>query len=253
MTIEALIEHVENWRGENYAIDVQTHIVRDVILSGGTSRNGYHYRAEVLADAVSLYDRKPVFLDHAENSLQTHERSTRDLAGMVLEARFDGERIRGDLQILETDAGRTLLGLIAGDHPSVGMSHVVLAARSLDGSVVERIHEVISVDAVVFPATTAGFRGESLQDGTTPDAEVIPPRQIHPGRFATLVEQMQSENLRLRGECAAAPGTSVASRPGTSSPELRTRDRTTGGIPAFARIRGSVKRFARRSGPGENR
>src|SRR5690606_35903290 len=46
---------------------------------------------------------------------------------------------------------------------SVGMSHVVLAMRSADKQVVERIEEVISVDAVVFPATTVTFQ-EQMRD-----------------------------------------------------------------------------------------
>jgi hypothetical protein len=41
------------------------------------------------------------------------------------------------------------------------MSHVVVVQRSADGQLVERILDVVSVDAVMFPATTT-FREEVL-------------------------------------------------------------------------------------------
>ncbi len=45
------------------------------------------------------------------------------------------------------------------------MSHVILAEKNPDGSVVEKIHQVVSVDAVVFPATTKSFQEQHRPNG----------------------------------------------------------------------------------------
>jgi hypothetical protein len=157
-TIQPLTEHVTDWRAGDVQVDFAQRLVANVVLSGGVSRNGHRYTAEALRQAAPLYDRKPVFLDHAPNPSRPFERSMRDLVGAVQNPRFVDGRIRGDIQVLDTEAGRTFLALVDAEHPTVGMSHVVLAQRGGDLHVVERIHEVVSVDAVVFPATTHGLR-----------------------------------------------------------------------------------------------
>jgi hypothetical protein len=153
-----ITEHIADWRGADLKVDFAGRLVTDVVLSGPVSRNGHRYSAEALQQAAPLYDRKPVFLDHAPNLAKPFERSMRDLVGTVLSPRFEGERIRGDIQVLDTEAGRVFLALIESGNPAVGMSHVVLAQRGRDPQIVERIHDVVSVDAVVFPATTQGLR-----------------------------------------------------------------------------------------------
>jgi hypothetical protein len=151
-------EQVADWRGPDLEVDCATRMVRNIVLSGGDSRNGHRYSEQALRDAAGLYVRKPVFLDHAANPARPHERSTRDLVGAIAAARYEQGRLRGDVQVLDTEAGRTFLALLQGDSPAVGMSHVVLAQRGSDPTAIERIHDVVSVDAVVFPATTRGFR-----------------------------------------------------------------------------------------------
>jgi hypothetical protein len=156
--LQPLVEHVGDWRAGDLAVDFARRLVTNVVLSGGVSRNGRRYTEEALRDAAPLYERKPVFLDHAPQPARPFDRSMRDLIGSVLNPRFADGRVRGDIQVLDTEAGRTFLALIEANHPAVGMSHVVLAQRGSDPQVVERIHDVVSVDAVVFPATTQSFR-----------------------------------------------------------------------------------------------
>ncbi|MEZ6065168.1 MAG: hypothetical protein R3B90_05560 [Planctomycetaceae bacterium] len=162
-----LTEHIVDWHTA-IEVDAAHRIVRNVALAGTESRNGYTYHADALAAAAHLYDRKPVFLDHAANRLMPHDRSTRDLVGSITNPRFEGGRIRGDIRVLDTDSGRTFLALVDSDTPGIGMSHVVLAQRSLDGSNVESIADVLSVDAVVAPATTSTFR-----ESTTTSTPVV--------------------------------------------------------------------------------
>ncbi|MBL8850823.1 MAG: hypothetical protein JNG89_14170 [Planctomycetaceae bacterium] len=160
-----LVEQSADWRSEA-RVERSARLVRNVALAGPASRNGYRYAESALRDGAALYDRKPVFLDHAADSKRPQERSTRDLVGSVVHPRFEDGRIRGDIQVLDTEAGQTFLSLVESDAPGVGMSHVVLAERGGDGTVVERIHDVLSVDAVIGPATTTTFR-ESLDPATT--------------------------------------------------------------------------------------
>ncbi len=165
--IQQLTEHVSDWHCDNISIDTEQRIVRNIALTGRDSKNGYHYSEAALRGAVSLYEAKPVFLDHATNRTRPHDRSTRDLVGSIINPRFEDDRIRGDIQTLDTEAGRTFIALAKTTSPAVGMSHVVLAERSQDRTIVEKIHEVVSVDAVVFPATTATFSESDSSINTT--------------------------------------------------------------------------------------
>jgi hypothetical protein len=157
MPVSRLKERVADWR-QLAEYDQSSRILKNVALSGCESKNGYRYTEQALRKAAALYDQKPVFLDHAEKRTEPGARSTRDLVGSIVNPRFDGGRIRGDVRVLDTDSGRTFLALVEGATPGVGMSHVVLATRSRDGQTVERIEDVISVDVVVRPATTSTFR-----------------------------------------------------------------------------------------------
>jgi len=169
-----LTEHIADWHTD-LAVDRTQRMVRNVALTGGVSKNGYRYSEQALREATSLYEHKPVFLDHARDRTQPHERSTRDLVGTIVNPRFAAGRIRGDIRVLDTESGRTFLALAESDAPEVGMSHVVLAERAATDGTVERIRQVISVDAVVFPATTKTLR-ESTAVGSA-DHLPSPPDQ----------------------------------------------------------------------------
>ena len=157
MTQDTLTEDLADWSSA-LSIDTQARLVLNVALTGPDSRNGYHYSETALREAVPLYDQKPVFLDHAPDRLKPRDRSTRDLVGNIVNPRFEDGRVRGDIRVLETESGRTFLALANTNLPGVGMSHVVIAQRSTDGSTVESIRDVVCVDAVINPATTQTFR-----------------------------------------------------------------------------------------------
>jgi hypothetical protein len=161
-------------------LDRETHIVRNVALLGPESRNGYRYTSEAMQEAVALYDGRPVFIDHAESAVaasfqlaglgqvknlpppliadsrQPISRSLRDYAGKVVNPRYEGERIRGDLHLIGPNA-EWLLSLFEASPSDIGMSHVVLARRNHAGDEVEKIEKVVSVDIVAFPATVQSF------------------------------------------------------------------------------------------------
>ena len=184
----AITEHVAEWRTDDLQVQLEERTLSNVLLSGVTSKNGHRYSEAALREAAVLYQRKPVFLDHAANLAKPYDRSMRDLAGWIGEARFNDGRIQGDIRLLDTEAGRTLLALMSSETPAVGMSHVILARKSSDGALVEKIHDVISVDAVVFPATTTGFR-ERFQEGGELASEM-----------GALREEFERQIEELRGE-----------------------------------------------------
>jgi hypothetical protein len=133
-------------------------------------------------------------LDHANSRTQPHHRSTRDLVGSVVNVRYEHGRIRGDIRVIDTEAGRTFLALAESNGPAVGMSHVILAEKNADGSVVEKIHEVVSVDAVVFPATTKTFQE---QHAPADAGESLP---AHLASLASQRDALEQQIARLKTE-----------------------------------------------------
>jgi len=200
----AITEQIADWRTEDLDIRLEERLLANVQLTGSESKNGHRYAISALQEATALYARKPVFLDHAANLNRPLDRSTRDLAGWIVEARFVDGRIRGDLQVLDTEAGRTLLALMSSAVPAVGMSHVILARKNSDGTIVEHIQDVISVDAVVFPATTTGLREQEDDNELASDEldEITAERDALRLRCTSL--ETEITQLRVERELATA-------------------------------------------------
>lgn len=194
-----LTECCQDWN-QNLSVDEDNRLVKNVALSGGASRNGYTYSESALQKAVQLYEGKPVFLDHARDRTRPQDRSTRDLVGSVTHAKFNDGRIRGDIQILDTESGQMFLKLLEMETPGVGMSHVVKARRSADGKLVEQIADVISVDVVINPATTSTFResvnAETQQPNQQTEALQCLDEQVT--QLESERDRLLSENLKLK-------------------------------------------------------
>jgi len=186
---QSLIEQIHDWQTEAGTVDAANRIVRNIALTGTESKNGYRYAEAALEAGVTLYENKPVFLDHPASPGKPHQRSTRDLVGSIVNVRFENKRVRGDIRVLDTEAGRTFLALAESNGPAVGMSHVILAEKNAEGSVVEKIHEGVSVDAVVFPATTNNFQEQHAAGG---DRER--------NALAAEIAELEEKRDRLRAE-----------------------------------------------------
>lgn len=213
MPATTLTERIADWN-DALAIDAEARLVKNVALAGLHSKNGYHYVEAALQSAAPLYQHKPVFLDHAADPAHPQSRSTRDLVGSIVNPRFEGGRIRGDIRLLDTDSARTFLALVEADAPGVGMSHVVLARRSADGGAVDAIEEVLSVDAVVNPATTTTFHESATppQPGDS-DAGTPPPAATLDEHLAALSSRLEDleGRLALVEQQAATPGNDPSS------------------------------------------
>ncbi|MBT5019477.1 hypothetical protein OAF74_02005 [bacterium] len=204
MDFTTLTERCQNWN-ENLSVDQSKRMITQVALTGGLSRNGYSYSNDALQNAVPLYEGKPVFLDHATNRSRPEDRSTRDLVGSIANPTFKNGRIYGDIKVLETESGQTFLKLLELETPGVGMSHVVKAKRSVDGTIVEEIADVISVDAVVNPATTSTFK-ESVNSIDEIDEQRIESIRLLNEQVSQLETEQQSllsENQQLKDQLAA--------------------------------------------------
>lgn len=197
---EELTEHSANWRSDDLRVDREQRVVHNVVLAGRVSKNGYEYSEQALQQAVALYESKPVFLDHAPAGRRPQERSTRDLVGTIFNVRFHEGRIKGDIRLLDTESGRTFLALAESETPSVGMSHVVMASRTADRTVVDSIREVVSVDAVVFPATTTSLRENEHDDLSRELVELIAERdelKSERDRWKAIAEELRSRQQKI--------------------------------------------------------
>jgi hypothetical protein len=162
---------LETLRQESYEVlceataERSQRLVRNVVLLGATSRNGYRYSPAAMQAALPLYENRPIFLDHADEMTSPTRRKLRDFAGQVLSPRYEGERLRGDLRLLGPHAD-WLFDLIEAAPQDIGMSHVVLGRRGA-GELVEHIERVVSVDIVAFPATTRSFQESMGEEWVT--------------------------------------------------------------------------------------
>ena len=72
-SVQQLTERISDWRSPATEVDSDTRWVKNIALAGRDSRNGYQYSREALTEAASLYEHKPVFLDHAERLTKPFE------------------------------------------------------------------------------------------------------------------------------------------------------------------------------------
>lgn len=141
--------------------------VRNVLLCGNQSRNGYAIPESAFGRGAStLYEGKPVYLDHSPAGTE-HNRSVRDLVGHVVGVRMEGGRPRGDIHVLDTESGNLFLSLAKEKRRGLGMSHVAMYKFNKGRTSVEAIEDVISVDVVCGPATTKTFTEQTKTGDTT--------------------------------------------------------------------------------------
>jgi hypothetical protein len=163
---EPLQEYVHSGSHE-LRVDRDAGIIRGVKLLGLASRNGRRYRESALEGAVSLYEGAKVNINHPKGH-PLSPRDYQDRLGVVHGVEFRaGEGLFGDLHFNPKHALSEQLVWDAEHAPqNVGMSHNVLArtSRNGEGTVVEAITKVQSIDLVADPATTSGlYESEELR------------------------------------------------------------------------------------------
>lgn len=146
------------------SVDRETGIISGVSLLGRVSKNGYSYSKRAMTEAARLHKGANVYLDHPGDNEEEDTRgvrSVKDMAGRVIRSRVQGDRVRGDVQVLHgTSAGETLLALAEQMPDAIGFSHRADGIRSVDDDgrvVVESVTKVHGADVVTEPATVAGL------------------------------------------------------------------------------------------------
>ena len=147
--------------------------VGGVLLCGLTSKNGYGYRLEAFGtaeEAAALYVNRPVFLNHTKDKAAPANRDLRDLVGVIVSGQITESGPRGSIRFANTDAGNLAMELFrSGPFHDVGMSHVAKVEMDSKSKSVTKIHQIMSVDLVAFPATTNSFfeqQGNQAMDET---------------------------------------------------------------------------------------
>ncbi len=148
-------------------VDKAAGIIRGVKILGFKSRNGRRYLREAVAKAVPMYEGRGVNIDHRKPNEQISERSMRDNFGELRNVHLREDGLYGDLHYLVSHAEADTVAERAEKFPNqIGMSHDAAGQTLREGNevVVESIDEVISVDLVLYPATTDGlFESEGFK------------------------------------------------------------------------------------------
>lgn len=117
------VQDLQEAFGNTPRIDADKGVIHDVVLLTGkkTSKNRTHYMDSALQEAATRYDGAKMYIDHPSSG--DGSRSVRDLGGVYHNVRREGDQIRGDLHLLESQGIRDLIIPIAKARPSgVGLS-----------------------------------------------------------------------------------------------------------------------------------
>ena len=179
---------------EAVVIDDEAKFIRNVVLCGNESKNGYSYPAtcfKSLDHVVSLYEGRPVCINHNLNNPGV--RDVRDIAGFIRNVRFEAGKPMGDIEVESAiDCGVDLMALAKKGRRGIGMSHTARCKMSRDKKTVELVEAVITVDVVVNPATTTTFFEQEQEQ----DMELE--------QLKADLETVKSENAVLKHELDSA-------------------------------------------------
>lgn len=136
-------------------------VIKDVLLCGNKSRNGYGIPAKAFGSedrTKELYEGKMIFFNH-----DTQRPTARDVhmsfAGVVRNVRLKDGRPRGDIDTRRAPAGNALweISQISPPPAGLGLSHTAQYRFDAKRESVEEVAQVVSVDVVMMPATTKTF------------------------------------------------------------------------------------------------
>lgn len=141
--------------GVGSRVDREAGVIRNVKVIGLQSANGYRYSPEALAKAAPLYEGVKVYESHEDRDAP-RERRLGELIGWLENVRAEPDGLYADLQFLRSSPHAAQLCECAERSPHLFGLSPHHAGEVRDGVVTE-IAEVMSVDLVMQPATTAGL------------------------------------------------------------------------------------------------
>lgn len=188
-------------------VDRASNVIQNIALLGPTSKNGRVYTEQAMSDAARLYQGTPFYIDHAPDSELRDRRGVRsvhDLAGKIVNPRLVGDRVRGDLHLLDREPTKSLVMAIAEQMPEMtGSSHRAKATKITvrnDGTqIVEGIELVAGIELVTQPATVNGlFEAITNQED---EMDLSKLKKEHPDLVEAIVAE-QKASIRTKVEAA---------------------------------------------------
>jgi hypothetical protein len=146
--------------------DIDGTTIKAVKIIGCKSKNGWNYPAEVLKEAMPLYEGSPVFILHPdEREKKRGHRQLTDHFGSLENVRGNGQGLFADLKIRKAHPLAKAV-LEAAPTARFGLSHNALVDMDEGKTTVKKIVQVNSVDLVDKPGTTKNLFEEEEEEDT---------------------------------------------------------------------------------------
>lgn len=149
---------------KSMCVDKEQAVIHGVRILGPASLNGRRYTPEAIEKAASLYEDRPVNVDHPDHNAGG-QRRVADRFGWLKNVTYRNAGLEGELHYLKSHPQATAVVEAAERNPALfGLSHNADGRMAKRGKeyLVEEIVGVRSVDLVADPATTKSLF-ESLQ------------------------------------------------------------------------------------------
>jgi len=142
--------------------DKKNMIVHNVVFLGPNSSRGYTYKEEAIQEALPLFEGATMYIDHqSEESVEKGDvRSVHELLGQAKNARVVGDKVRGDMHLVNTaDIRNNIFPIMEHFKDQIGNSLAGFGEKVKENGkeVVVKITHVNSIDLVTRPGTTSGL------------------------------------------------------------------------------------------------
>lgn len=194
---------------EALTVDAEKKRAHVVIIKEGWSKNKRYYPAQVLEQAVPLFEGAKCYLDHSDIK-GIPNRSVRELTGFYENVKFAGKQVEADLQFLDTEAGKVGLDIaketVKHNKLLAGLSiRGVGSVRKVEeGHEVENLSKIISVDMVSDPAAGGEFLRlyESVMEvkDDMKDLTLEKLKEERPDLVQSISEEVESRVYGKKGE-----------------------------------------------------
>jgi len=193
---------------EALTVDEEKKKAHVVIIKEGWSKNKRYYPANVLNEAVPLFEGTKCYLDHSDIK-GIPNRSVRELTGFYENVNFAGKQIEADLQFIDTEAGKVGLDIaketIKHNKTLAGLSirGIGTLRKVEEGHEVESLNKIISVDLVSDPAAGGEFLRlyESIMEvDDMKDLTVEKLKEERPDLVQVITEEVESRVYGKKNE-----------------------------------------------------
>jgi len=193
---------------EALTIDEEKKKAHVVVIKEGWSKNKRYYPADVLNEAVPLFEGAKCYLDHADFK-GTPTRSVRELTGFYENVKFAGKQVEADLQFLNTEAGRVGLEIaketIKHNKALAGLSirGMAVLRKVEEGHEVKSLKNINSVDIVSDPAAGGEFirlYESIMEENQMKDLTLEKLREERPDIVQAITDEVESRVYGKKGE-----------------------------------------------------